>query len=77
MKKIFVILLISFFIFGLSNSVIINEAESENSDNEINEVSEEELLQEVEEYLNENNTSVVDELNNTVLKYENLSLNAS
>lgn len=69
--------MISFFIFGLSNSVIINEAESENSDNEINEVSEEELLQEVEEYLNENNTSVVDELNNTVLKYENLSLNAS
>lgn len=40
-------------------------------------MSEEELLQEVEEYLNENNTSVVDELNNTVLKYENLSLNAS
>lgn len=40
-------------------------------------MSEEELLQEVEEYLNENNTSVVDELNNTALKYENLSLNAS
>ncbi len=77
MKKIFTILLCNFFIFGLSHFVIVNAEENENSENEINEVNEEEFLQEVEEYFYDKNTTVIDELNDTLLKYQNQSLNTS
>ena len=77
MKKIFAILLCNFFIFGLSHFVIVNAEENENSENEISEVNEEEFLQEVEEYFYDKNTTVVDELNDTLLKYQNQYLNTS
>lgn len=77
MKKIFAILLCNFFIFGLSHFVIVNAEENENSENEISEVNEEEFLQEVEEYFYDKNTTVVDELNDTLLKYQNQYSNTS
>lgn len=67
----------NFFIFGLSHFVIANAEENENSENEINEVNKEEFLQEVEEYFYDKNTTVIDELNDTLLKYQNQSLNTS
>lgn len=67
----------NFFIFGLSHFVIVNAEENENSENEISEVNEEEFLQEVEEYFYDKNTTVVDELNDTLLKYQNQYSNTS
>lgn len=65
MKKFFVFLLINIFAFGLSDLVVNAEEYSENNNgiNETNNIDEENLLYEIEEYLSENDTSVEIELN--------------